>query len=171
MFAVPIALIFAAGLALTIATAACPAELDGPLIGRAHVIDGDTLDLVDGAARVRIRLNAIDAPESRQTCRSEAWEPFQCGAEASATLRQMIEGRELRCDPLYLDRYRRTVATCFLGTVDIGRAMVRAGEAIAFRKYGLQYVPDEDQARAAHRGLWRGEFTMPADWRREHRVP
>jgi endonuclease YncB( thermonuclease family) len=57
------------------------------------------------------------------------------------------------------------VATCFLESVDVDGRMVQLGEAVAFRKYGLDYVRDEDQARAARRGLWRGALTMPADWR------
>jgi endonuclease YncB( thermonuclease family) len=157
------------------------AEPLAPLVGRAHVIDGDTLDLrapdqppspqpgVATAHAIRIRLNAIDAPEAKQTCRDEERRVFACGAEAAAALRRLVEGQSLRCEPRYLDRYGRTVATCYLGDVDVGQAMVRAGEAIAFRKYGMQYVPDEDETRAARRGLWRGEFTMPAEWRRGER--
>jgi endonuclease YncB( thermonuclease family) len=115
------------------------------VIGRAHVIDGDTLDVAGDGGTTRIRLNAIDAPERDQTCRDQTGGAFACGAEATAELRQLIEGREIQCEPRYLDRYRRTVATCFLGSVDIGRRMVRQ---VAFRKYGTQYVPDEDEARS-----------------------
>jgi endonuclease YncB( thermonuclease family) len=95
---------------------------------------------------------------------------YAFGAEAAAALRRLVEGREIRCAPRYLDRFGRTVATCFLGTLDIGGAMVSAGEAIAFRKYGLCSTSRTRQARA-RRGLWRGDFTMPADWRRDHRTP
>jgi endonuclease YncB( thermonuclease family) len=141
------------------------------LVGRGHVIDGDTLTLeTRGGASVTIRLAGIDAPEAAQTCSGATGAPFPCGDEASAALIRIIAGRELRCEPTpgARDRYRRTVATCFAGQVDVGREMVLAGEAVAFRRYSLAYVADEDQARVARRGLWRGEFTMPADWRRTH---
>ena len=38
------------------------------------------------------------------------------------------------------------------------------GQAIAFRKYSLDYVADEDRARAAKAGLWAGEFQDPSDF-------
>jgi endonuclease YncB( thermonuclease family) len=153
--------------AVAVVTAGVPGShaTDRDLTGRVRVVDGDTLDLDYGGVRTRIRLNAIDAPEAKQTCRDEAGQPFACGAEAAAALRRIVEGQQLRCVPRYLDRYGRTVATCFFGTIDVGGRMVQLGEAVAFRKYGLDYLADEEQARAARRGLWRGEFTMPSDWR------
>ena len=38
------------------------------------------------------------------------------------------------------------------------------------RQYGTEYVPSEDTARAARRGIWAGEFDVPADWRKERRI-
>ncbi|MFG1278249.1 thermonuclease family protein [Xanthobacter autotrophicus] len=43
---------------------AFPAISDESLAGRASVIDGDTIEIHG----TRIRLEGIDAPESRQTC-------------------------------------------------------------------------------------------------------
>jgi hypothetical protein len=47
--------------------------------------------------------------------------------------------------------------------------MVRAGLALAYLQYGDDYVTEEADARAAHRGLWGSEFTPPWDWRRNPR--
>ena len=33
------------------------------------------------------------------------------------------------------------------------------------------YVGQEDAARVAHLGIWRGAFTAPWDWRRGDRAP
>lgn len=55
--------------------------------------------------------------------------------------------------------------------VDISRWMVQQGQAIAFRKYTLDYVADEDAARAAHRGIWAGEFQDPSDLRHHGHQP
>ena len=42
-----------------------PATSTGTIVGRASVIDGDTIDI----RGTRIRFSGIDAPESRQSCR------------------------------------------------------------------------------------------------------
>jgi hypothetical protein len=46
---------------------------------------------------------------------------------------------------------------------------VRAGLALAYRRYSNDYVAEENAARDAKRGLWSGEFTPPWDWRHESR--
>jgi endonuclease YncB( thermonuclease family) len=48
------------------------------------------------------------------------------------------------------------VALCSVEGVDLSKWMVMQGQAIAFRKYSLDYVGDEDRARAAKIGLWAG---------------
>ena len=49
---------------LLLATAAAASE---PIVGRASVIDGDTLEIHG----TRIRLWGVDAPESSQLCRDD----------------------------------------------------------------------------------------------------
>jgi endonuclease YncB( thermonuclease family) len=47
--------------------------------------------------------------------------------------------------------------------------MVRSGWAVDFRRYSKgAYADEEAQARAARRGLWAGEFEVPAQWRKTH---
>jgi hypothetical protein len=38
------------------------------------------------------------------------------------------------------------------------------------RQYGGDYVAAEEAAHAARRGIWAGEFEMPAQWRRERKI-
>jgi endonuclease YncB( thermonuclease family) len=47
---------------------------------------------------------------------------------------------------------------------DIGEAMVRAGFALNFKDG--RYLAAEAEARAHRRGMWRGSFERPEDWRR-----
>ena len=68
------------------------------------------------------------------------------------------------------DRYRRIVAVCFMGTHDFNAMMVRQGWALAYRRYSMDYVDEEREARKAGAGLWRGEFVPPWKWRRGTRL-
>ena len=75
----------------------------------------------------------------------------------------------MSCQPRDLDRFGRVVAVCFLGNEDLGRWMVLNGWAVAFRRYSLDYIADEDSARRGKMNLWSGDFEMPWDWRTRHR--
>lgn len=59
---------------------------------------------------------------------------------------------------------------CRKGREDLNAWMVAQGLAIAYRRYSTDYVPAEDQAKAAKRGIWAGAFTTPSDWRRGERA-
>lgn len=79
---------------------ATPALAD-PIVGRASVIDGDTLE-VRGA---RIRLHGIDAPESAQACKDAAGKDYRCGQAAAPALSDHIDKHIVICDPRDTDRY------------------------------------------------------------------
>ena len=118
---------------------------------------------------MHLRIFGIDAPESRQSCTAGDGHDYSCGRVAASALAEKIAGRPVTCRPRTTDRYGRTVAVCFdAGDEDLGAWMVRAGVAIAYRKYSTVYVDDEDTARRARRGLWAGEFVEPSKWRAAH---
>lgn len=148
--------------AITIATAlACGATAlavlpDERIIeGPARVIDGDTLAI----RGERVRLAGIDAPESSQWCSD-----IPCGRLATDVLRTLAPST-ITCHSTERDRYGRELATCFHGTVDINREMVRLGYAVAYRRYSQRYVNEENEARAAQRGIWSTRFVMPEVYR------
>jgi endonuclease YncB( thermonuclease family) len=84
-------------------------------------------------------------------------------------LADRIGERTVRCQERDRDRYGRTVAVCYVAGEDVDRWMVEQGWAVAFRKYSLDYVDAENDAREARRGIWQGEFEMPWDWRAARR--
>ena len=133
--------------------------------GSVRIVDGDTLD-VNGR---RVRLHGIDAPESGQTCRTEA-RRWPCGRQATRALGERIAGRPVQCVKRDRDRYGRIVAVCRTGEEDLNGWMVREGWALAYRTYSLDYVDEERRARQARRGVWRGEFVAPWAWRRGERL-
>lgn len=134
------------------------------LSGRPSVIDGDTLELHG----TRIRLHGIDAPESRQTC-LRAGKAERCGQQAALALADRIGRRAVTCEGHSKDRYGRLLAVCKAGNEDLNAWLVGAGWAVAYRKYSLDYVGQEEAARKAGRGLWGMQFEMPWDWRKGHR--
>ncbi|QCO57964.1 thermonuclease family protein (plasmid) [Pseudorhodobacter turbinis] len=131
------------------------------LSGQVRVVDGDGLV----SAGERIRLHGIDAPELRQRC-DPSGRNWKCGAWAAEMLAKIIAKGELSCEAVDHDRYGRTVARCSVSGRDVGAQLVRAGAAMAYRRYSSDYIALEDQARAQGRGLWSGEVTAPAEYRK-----
>lgn len=140
-------------------------SLSQAISGQATVIDGDTLVI----GQTRIRLNAIDAPETDQTCLDPKGSPYPCGIVARDQLRAKIGTSAVNCQGEGLDKYGRTIATCRLGSEDLNQWLVTAGLALAYVQYSDRYAADEAKARTAQKGLWSGAFVAPWDWR--HRTP
>jgi endonuclease YncB( thermonuclease family) len=145
---------------LSVMLAATPASAE-VIMGHVRVIDGDTLD-IEGR---RVRLAGIDAPERSQSC-DRAGEPWSCGHDATAALAEHIGQAQVTCTSDRDDRYGRALASCTMGREDIGQWLVISGLAVAYRKYSMAYVHDEDEAKAARRGIWAGAFQTPEQYRR-----
>jgi endonuclease YncB( thermonuclease family) len=134
------------------------------IVGVARVIDGDTIEI----AEQRIRVWGIDAPEAAQRCKEDG-ALYPCGLDASHALTKKMRRKSVSCTRRDTDRYGRMVAVCQADGVDVSEWMVQQGQAVAFRKYSVDYVADEDRARMAKVGMWAGEFENPADFRRHIR--
>ena len=129
------------------------------IVGVALVIDGDTVE-IHGQ---RIRLFGIDAPESSQLCVLPTGERWRCGQQGSFALADRIGRATVACQP------RDIVAVCFKGNEDLNRWMVITGWAVAFRRYSVDYVADEDAARQSRINISLGDFDMPWVWRAQRR--
>ena len=136
------------------------------LSGTALVVDGDTITISGN----KIRLSGIDAPEKNQTCRKVGI-TSRCGYEATETLRNWTHTKEVRCVGDTKDPDGTLTANCFVDGYNVNARLVYEGLALAYRKYSKQYVPEEDEARAAKKGMWAGEFVPPWDWRKGERLP
>lgn len=139
----------------------------GTLIGRASVIDGDTIRLQGES----VRFQGIDAPESRQTCKDASGASYACGRISANALDDFLaQSRPTRCDVSGKDRYGRAIARCFRADgADVSAWLVRSGLALDWPTFskGL-YAADQDVARARRTGIWRGPFEAPWDWRKLH---
>jgi len=128
------------------------------------ISDGDTLTARCGEPgayeQIKVRLAAIDAPESRQ--------PF--GQKSRQHLAQLCFQQQATITPKSRDRYGRTVADVECRGQDAGTEQVKAGMAWYYVKYGRGYEhlqTVERDARTARRGLWADEEPVPPwDWRK-----
>ena len=126
------------------------------IIGKAKVIDGDTLHI----NKNKIRLHAIDAPEKNQTCNknSKVW---NCGVESTKFLKELIGDKKIECITKGKDRYNRFIGICYKDNLDLNSEMVLNGWAIAYRYYSKDYVEEEEKAKQEKRGIWIGDFVEP----------
>jgi len=129
------------------------------LAGEATVIDGDTIE-INGQ---QIMLFGIDAPESDQVCKY-AGEVYHCGQQSMLALKRYIGTHPVTCDPRSWS-YEHVLAVCTADDDDLSRLMVSNGQAFADRPRSSDYTTDEADAQKTKRGIWRGEFVMPAAWR------
>ena len=119
---VPVAFALATGRSLPAQARTWPAPvpLHQNFVGIARVIDGDTIHV----GGTRVRLEGIDAPESNQTCKRVTGEDWACGTEATHAMRVMADGRDVVCRNNGLDKYGRTLGTCFVQGRDINAEMI-----------------------------------------------
>ena len=127
-------------------------------------VDGDSIRAANGA---EYRLFGIDAPELHQTCSEANGTSWLCGRAAKAKLTTLLKGGNVNCAARATDRFGRVVAVCSAeGVPDLGEAMVRDGYAIDLGgAAGNPYRDAEAEAHTARRGIWRGTFERPSDWR------
>ena len=146
-------------IAAVVAALALPAAAETG--GRVRVIEGDVLDV----AGQRYRLFGIDAPEPGQNC---LWpnKVIACGRVAATALMDLVTGARVRCRARGRDEDGRLLGVCDADGFDIGENMVHTGWALALPGRSGRYAATQTKAQKAQRGLWRGVFTAPWQWRR-----
>lgn len=133
-----------------------------------RVLDGDTVDVrMRNHHKLRVRLAAIDAPESAQLY----------GDRAKEQLAELVEGQTVEVIWFKRDRYGRALGRLVRNGTDINLVQIQTGMAWHYRvgwksakNLDLEtYALAENAARAAKRGLWRQSHPQePADFRRNH---
>ena len=147
--------------------------------GSIVVNDGDTISVPvtlpfagETPRPQKIRLIGFDAPELHQSCcqDKDGGGKYSCGLNAKEYLANILASGLLSC--FFQDKrgyYGRLLAHCFVDGEDIGASMVARGHAVD-AEGDPDYRDDEAAARAARRGLHRGAFVVPRDWRRGDRL-
>jgi endonuclease YncB( thermonuclease family) len=134
-----------------------------------RIADGDTITVLDASnTQHRIRLQGIDAPESKQ----------DFGTQSKKKLSGMIFGKDVEVVYEKTDQYGRLVGKILLEGRDINLEQVRSGMAWHYKEYEREqstedrelYARAEDEARSAQRGLWADTNPVePSEFRREER--
>lgn len=127
--------------------------------GVASPISGDTLRVSNQV----VRLSGIEAPELDQTCGGQGRgdNRWKCGEAARSQLRDLVRGKQVRCEVSGSgDR-----GVCRAGADDIGAEMVARGAAFAAQGLFASYSRQEQDARSAKRGLWKGSAERPDEYR------
>jgi endonuclease YncB( thermonuclease family) len=149
------------------ATVACHAASHAAdVCGRATVLDGDTLK-VEGRT---FRLDGIDAPATDQPCLDVGGAKWACGIDARDSLSTFINERRVCCTDVGPDRRYRSVrfGRCRIadGNESLNQRLVREGWALDLERASRgRFKPDEQAARSNQRGMWRGCFVPPWDFR------
>ena len=127
------------------------------------IVDGDTIHL----NKEKIRFSGIDTPELKQTCKKNT-EIIYCGIQAKKILIKKIGKNKVKCINEGKDRYKRTLAECFVNNLSLSSFLVRQGYAFAYKKYSKKFVEDEDYARLNKFGIWSMDFEYPWDYRKKN---
>lgn len=134
--------------------------------GKAFVLDGDSLR-VGGK---EVRLIEIDAPEYSQTCFNEKKHEYACGQISRDFLIDLVGGKMVRCIYATRDKYDRFLSKCFINEKSINQEILRNGMAVIynFADVDEEIIAIEAEAKKARRGIWRGAFELPKDYRKTH---
>ncbi len=164
---VPRSLVVSLAAVWLLATTGHPALAE--IAGRPKIIDGDTIE-VQGQA---IRLYGIDAPELGQACTIKE-RTYDCGMVARTALLDLTAGVAVTCQVVSAKVVSAEpgraaedgrLGRCFAQGYDLSEGMAYTGWALALPEVSERYLVFEERAQAAGRGLWKGHFVMPWDWR------
>jgi endonuclease YncB( thermonuclease family) len=132
--------------------------------------DGDTLRVREGNRTLNVRLDCIDAPETRQAPHgASARRQLQALAPVGSTVELRVKAT---------DRYGRAVAELSRGGRNLNQALVASGGAFVYWQYIARcdrqtYSRLENEARFKRMGVWgvSGGLTRPWDFRSGQRKP
>jgi endonuclease YncB( thermonuclease family) len=125
------------------------------------VMDGDTVLVMSGAFKAKIRLVNIDAPEKDQSY----------GKQSQESLQSLIGGKIIHVESKAVDKYGRTIALISIGDINVNEEQVRRGMAWAYSRSreGKTYTRLQREAQLARRGLWHQfDPQQPSQWRKLH---
>jgi len=137
----------------------------------ARVYDGDTVKAIGHDITIKVRLVAIDAPETSHGKRKPG-QPY--GRRSEKYLAKLVLNRTVDVKGYGLGPYNRILGVISLNGMNINLEMIKSGLAEVYRgkpphKFDLDpYWQAERNARRAKKGMWSlgDKYVSPKDWRR-----
>ena len=123
------------------------------LKGKARIIDGDTIEI----NKEKIRFGGINSPERNET-------GYRL---AKDKLIEKIANNILTCvREKNKDKYRRTVAECFIDGESLSSFMVRKGYACDYKYYSKgKYAKEQKYAKANKLGVWKMKYNTSWEYK------
>ena len=139
-------------LTFALAPTLCLADFSGPVVS---VLDGDTIEVLNGHHADRIRLSGIDCPEKGQA--------YSKKAKQAASM--LVFGKNVTLQAHGKDKYGRTLADVLLpdGT-NVNHELVKQGWCWWYQKYApldTELEQLEAEAQNAKKGLWVDPAPIP----------
>lgn len=125
------------------------------------VMDGDTVMVLRGGQKFKIRMANIDAPEKDQAY----------GPQARNSLLEMLSMKQVQVDSQAVDQYGRIVGLISVDGRNVNEEQVRRGMAWEYSHYHSDrgYIALQSAAQQARRGLWEQASPQPPwQWRKAH---
>lgn len=128
--------------------------------------DGGTIDV----GGITYRLGGVDAPAADQLCIDDHADSWACGAEAREQLTKLIGDRDVHCDDQGPDaiykKWHVGICTVQGEAASLNQLLVRSGFALNAASTGTdRFGADEAEAKKDRRGLWKGCFLSPHEFR------
>ena len=145
----PILFLFAIFLPIVACSRSAP-SFRGKVVG---VSDGDTIKVLSNREEVTVRLEGIDAPETRQSF----------GNQSKQALSHLVFGREVTVLYTTEDRAGRNIGTVLVNDTDINAKMIEDGWEWHYKDFGenARLASLEEKAQSAKRGLWADSNPLP----------
>lgn len=125
------------------------------------IADGDSFSCRSKRRTISVRLEGIDAPEKGQAY----------SKQSRQALNKLIYKQKVTLKNTSKDKYGRTLATVYSGSLNVNLTMIENGYAWHYKRYSHnpQYAAAQQHAQQHRRGLWsdKGRIIQPEDWRKK----